>query len=472
MAGHLGIWYRAEMDDKLSLQFLGAAETVTGSKYLLTSGTSKLLVDCGLFQGEKELRLRNWNEPPFTPREISAVVLTHAHVDHSGYLPLLARRGFQGPIYCTPATKGLLTLLLPDSAHLQEEEARFANKHGTSKHIPARPLYTAADAARALALLTEMEFDQPQTLAPDLVVTPSTAGHILGSACLTFDIRGRRITFSGDLGRYGAPLMRDPAPVTFGDLLVCESTYGDRTHAQGNPSAELARVINSTAAKNGALIIPAFALGRTQTLLYLIAGLERKGVIPGLPVYVDSPMAVDATQLYIKYSNEYDQTAADLLASGKRVLRTAQTVFCRTVEESKGLNALTGARIIISASGMATGGRVLHHLRRLLPDRSTTVLLAGYQAEGTRGRSIQNGEPIRIFGEEIEVRAAVETISELSAHADADELMRWLRSGKGAPKTVRIVHGEADAARCFAERLQRELSWQTLPARDGECLDL
>jgi len=457
----------------IRLQFLGAAKTVTGSKYLLEVAGKKLLVEAGLFQGRKELRLRNWDEPPFNPAELDAVVLTHAHIDHTGYLPLLVRRGFKGPVYCSEPTKDLLHLLLPDSAHLQEEEAAYANKHGTSRHKPAKPLYRAKDAAAALKLLTTLPWNKGQKIFPGIAAQFRHAGHILGAATLMLELGGKAITFSGDIGRYDVHILPDPEPQDIGDLLLCESTYGDREHGEDVVRGEIARIVNEAVERGGPLIIPAFAVGRTQNILYYLAELEREGVIPTLPVFVDSPMAVDATSIYRKFKHDYDDETYELVRHGKTPLLTDNTVFCRTSDESRELNRLRKPRIVISASGMVTGGRILHHMKHWLDKEETTVLFVGYQADGTRGQTIQSGTPrVRIFGKDVQVRAAVETISGLSAHADKGELLRWLRSCKGSPKQVRIVHGEPSAAEAFSKTLQSEFKWDARPAEYLETVEV
>lgn len=455
------------------LTFYGAARTVTGSKFLIETDDKKILVDCGLFQGKKELRLRNWDKPPFDPESLSAIVLTHAHIDHTGYLPLLVRHGYRGPVYCTPATKELLGLLLPDSAHLQEEQARYANKHGTSKHQPAKPLYTQVDAREALKLLKAVDRGQSTELFPNISVLPSCAGHILGSSSLSVDIHGRRITFSGDVGRYDTPILPDPQPIDIGDLLLCESTYGDRLHTDNDIKSELAQVVHQTVDKKGPLIIPAFAVGRTQNLLYFLAQLERSGDIPVLPVHVDSPMAVDTTKIYRSFRHDYDEEATALLSAGETPLVTENTNFCREVRDSKRLNTLSGPRIIISASGMVTGGRILHHMKNHLPNERATVLFVGYQADGTRGRRIQSGEEeIKIFGKYVPVRASIETVSGLSAHGDRNELLTWLKSSSHSPSHVRVIHGEPDAAACFAQHLRDTFQWNAQVASYGETVEI
>ncbi len=446
--------------DKAQLTFLGAARTVTGSKYLVQFQGKRILVDCGLFQGKKELRERNWANPPFEPKELDAIVLTHAHIDHSGYLPLVVKRGFRGPIYCTPPTRDLLELLLPDSAHLQEEEARYANEKRSSKHSPALPLYDQFDAQETLRHLQILNTTSSTSLFPNTHVTCTPVGHILGAAALHLDLGTKRITFSGDIGRYDTPILQDPTPLDIGDLLLCESTYGDRDHGSADPKQELASVVNEVVERKGPLIIPAFAVGRTQQLLYYLSELEQDGEIPILPVFVDSPMAIDTTAIYRRYSSDFDSEARERVASGWH-LATRNTRFCRSVEESKSINQAQGARIIISASGMATGGRVLHHLKLWLPVENSTVLFVGYQAEGSRGAIIQSGaEEVRVFGQSVPIRCNVRSVSALSAHADRNELIRWLKSCRGSPSAVKIVHGEVPAAEAFADLVSKELGWK------------
>lgn len=459
--------------EPLRLTFLGAAGTVTGSKYLVQVGEKKLLVDCGLFQGKKQLRLRNWEELPFHPRELSAVVLTHAHIDHTGYLPRLVQQGYSGPIYCTPATAELTSLLLPDSAHLQEEEALFANRHKTSKHNPAKPLYTTEEAEATLRLLKSIPRDKATQVIDGVTITPSCAGHILGACALSLDAGGRRITFSGDIGRYDTPILPDPAPLAIGDLLLCESTYGDRDHTADANADALGAVVRRVVERNGPLIVPAFALGRTQTLLYFLAELERAGKIPVIPVFVDSPMATDATSIYRRYNADFDAEARAIVDEGVMPFSTKRTYFCRTVEQSKALNSMHGPRIIISASGMANGGRVLHHLKRWLPEPEATVLFVGYQAEETRGRQLLNGETaVKIFGTYVPVRAQIEEISGLSAHGDRRELARWLKSCTGTPQAVRIIHGEPAPAAAFSALIRETFGWTAEPAKHLETVEI
>ncbi|HMA41765.1 MAG TPA: MBL fold metallo-hydrolase, partial [Gemmatimonadales bacterium] len=454
-------------------QFLGAAGTVTGSMHLVSANGRRVLLDCGLFQGLKELRLRNWREPPFDPKTIDAVVISHAHIDHTGSLPLLVRRGYRGPIFCTPATADLLGVLLPDSAHLQEEEAERANRYGYTKHKPALPLYTAADAERALGQLERTGYDRPFPVAGDVSVTYRTAGHILGAA--TVDLRlgsGQRLVFSGDLGRYDRPILPDPAPVPAADVLLLESTYGDRQHPTGTAD-ELAKVVNETAERGGALLVPAFVVDRTQEVLWLLQHLEEERRIPVLPVFVDSPSATEVTEIYHRHVEEQDGEMRSRTQAGKDPLKPGRIQFCRSVEESKKLNDVRGPVIIVSASGMATGGRILHHLQHRLPDPRTTVLLVGFQAEGTRGRALQDGaRTLKMFGEQVPVRARVETVHGLSAHADQAELLRWLGGFTRAPRTTYLVHGEPEATRAMAQAITTRYGWAVRIPKDGEQVSL
>lgn len=460
------------MDDTVRLHFLGAAGSVTGAKFLLEAGDDRLLVDCGMFQGPKELRQRNW--VPFSLPTIgaTAVALTHAHIDHSGMLPRLVGDGFPGPILATSATCDLLRILLPDAAHLQEEEAHWANKKGYSKHSPALPLFGARDAERALGRLQPVGYRTQVPVGDRIRVEWRSAGHILGSAVLVVEVDRSggpplRVVFSGDLGRYDAPILRDPAGVTHADYLLLESTYGGRLHTSAAETAEtLARVVNEASDRRGVLLVPAFAVGRTQTLLYLLRELEDAGRIPKLPVFVDSPMAIQACQYYLDHKEEYDAETLELRAMGVRPLLPDGTVFCRSRDESKRINSVSGRAIILSASGMLTGGRVLHHAAQRLPDKRATVLLAGYQSAFTRGRRLLDGErEIKIHGEMIPVRAHVASIDGLSAHADADELVRWTEVLRTPPKTTFLVHGEPDAATALAQRLERERGFATrIPA--------
>jgi len=454
-----------------TIQFLGAAGTVTGSMHLVTANGHRVLLDCGLFQGLKELRERNWRDFAFDPKSIDAVVISHAHIDHTGALPLLVRRGYRGPIYCTRATIDLLGVLLPDSAHLQEEDAERANRLHYSKHSPALPLYTASDAQQALSQLKAAPpYGQSFPVVGDITVTYRRAGHILGAG--TVDVQlgtaGPRIVFSGDLGRYDRPILPDPEPVSQADVLLVESTYGDRVHPPGTDD-ELATVVKATAERGGVLVVPAFVVDRTQELLWMLHHLEDAGRIPQLPVYVDSPSATDVTEIYLHHPEDLDEEFMAELRSGQTPLHTAHTTFVRAVEDSKRLNDLRGPAIIISASGMATGGRILHHLAHRLPDPKSTVLLVGFQALGTRGRALQDGaKTLKLFGEDVPVQAHVETIHGLSAHADQNEMLRWLGGFIRAPRTTYLVHGEPQSAKALGDLIASRLKWTSQVAQDGQ----
>jgi metallo-beta-lactamase family protein len=462
-------------DGTVSLKFLGGAGGVTGSKFLASFAGQEILIDCGLFQGLKELRLRNWAPPPLNPSRLNAVVLTHAHIDHSGYLPRLVTRGFRGPVLATGATCDLLKILLLDAAHLQEEEARYANKKGYSKHHPALPLYTVEDAERALTLLRPTNFGD-EVLLDRIGVRFSRVGHILGAAAarIGFDL-GRRRKFlvdSGDLGRYGRPILKDPEPVTSADWLLVESTYGDRSHPK-NPEGELGTVINEVADSGGVLIIPSFAVGRMQDLIYTIRSLEDARKIPLLPVHIDSPMAIEATGIYSNATEEHDIDMRLLADKERDPLRSRRFFVHRAPEESKAINNLNGPFILLTSSGMATGGRILHHLRRRLPDPNTTVLFVGYQAAGTRGRDLQQGsKTIKMFGEMITVRARIRTIDGFSAHADQSELLRWLAGFTRPPETTYVVHGEVNAASTLAAVIREKLKWNVIVPTLGESVVL
>lgn len=447
-----------------SIRFLGAAGTVTGSRFLVEAGRARVLVDAGLFQGPKELRLRNRAAWPVEPGSLTAVVLTHAHIDHSGALPLLVRQGFAGPVHVTLATRDLLALLLPDSGRLQEEEARWANLRGYSKHAPhAAPLYTEEDALAALPRLAPLGYGRPRLVAPGVTLTFHRAGHILGSALVLLELAGPppvRLLFSGDLGRYGAPILPDPEPGPAADVLVLESTYGGRRHPEGHGEAGLRDEVRAAVARGGALLIPAFAIGRTQEVLFALRALEQRGEIPELPVFVDSPMAVDATPIHAAHREDHDNEMARLLAAGIEPLRPRRLQFARSPEQSKAINRVEGPCVILSASGMATGGRILHHLARRLPDERTTVLLVGYQAAGTRGWSLQHGAAtLRLHGEDVPVRARVASLSGFSAHADEAELSRWLASRPPPPpRRTFLVHGEPAALEAARARMEG-LGW-------------
>lgn len=461
-----------------SLQFLGASGTVTGSKFLLDVGGSRALIDCGLFQGLKELRLRNWEKLPVNPASITWVLLTHAHIDHTGYLPRLVRDGFKGPVYATLGTAALLKILLPDSAKLQEEDAEYANRKGFSKHSPALPLYTEQDANAALKLIQKVPYQQDVRLNKFLAARFIPAGHILGSSFIEVQIteQGReplKVVFSGDLGRYDEPILNDPAREADADYLLIESTYGDRLHDPTNPKDRLAEIINATAARGGKIIIPAFAVGRTQTLVYFLRELEDEGRIPVLPVAVDSPMGAEATRLYSRHREDHDFDMTRLQNLNKNPLATRNFSLVQGRNGSKALKDQQGSAIIISASGMATGGRVVHHLAQWLPDRASSVIFVGYQAVGTRGRRLQDGEKrIKIHGELVPVNAHIESIGSLSAHADCGEVMRWLGGFKRPPRKTFVVHGEVGSAIALRDRIVKELGWDVVIPTYKEVVEL
>ena len=424
----------------MQITFWGATDTVTGSRFLVEAGGRRILVDCGLFQGLKRLRLRNWAPFPVPPESLDAVVLTHAHIDHSGYLPALVRDGFRGPVWCTPATADLCRILLLDAAHLQEEEARYANRHGTSRHRPALPLYTAEDALRALTLLRTSSYGAAFEPAPGVTGRFRRAGHILGAASVLLDDGDRTVLVSGDVGRPHDPVMRPPDPPPAVDHVVVESTYGNRWHPRNDPADELAAIVTRTVARRGVLLIPAFAVGRAQTVLHLLATLRAEGRIPHVPIWLNSPMAIDATELLFRHRDEHrlDDRQCAALREGVQL--------ARSVEDSKRCTSLPGPAIVLSASGMATGGRVLHHLRAIAPHERHTILFVGYQAAGTRGEALLQGVPeVKVFGEYVPVRAEVRLLDGLSAHADAGELLDWLGAAPRPPGRVSLVHGEPAA---------------------------
>jgi metallo-beta-lactamase family protein len=438
----------------MKLTFLGATGTVTGSKYLLEGAGLRLLIDCGLFQGTEDLRLRNWNALPVVIDTLDGIILTHAHLDHSGYLPVLARMGYRGPVYCTSGTRDLCEVLLRDSAKLQEEEADFANRHGFSKHHPALPLYTLKDAEDALRLLVPSDFDVPKRLNDHAGFRLLPAGHILGAASVVLCMEGKVIAFSGDVGRPHDPIMRTPMPLAHADYLVVESTYGDRLHGAVDPATELADVFARTFSHGGVVVIPCFAVGRAQSILHYIAELKANGRMANVPVYLDSPMACSVTHLYRHHASEHRLT----MTQANAVSQAAEMV--RTVDESKAVSSRHGPMVVIAGSGMATGGRVLHHLKTFAPDSRNTIALVGYQAAGTRGAELAAHAPsIKIHGEYVPVRAAVESISSLSAHADYSETLAWLGAMSGPPERTFITHGEPAAADGLRRHIEETLHW-------------
>ena len=442
----------------MELIFLGATGTVTGSKYLLKCGDKQLLIDCGLFQGLKQLRLRNWAKLPVNPARIDAVVLTHAHIDHSGYLPVLVKNGFAGKVYCSEGTADLCKIMLPDSAHLQEEEAEYANRRGFSKHHPALPLYNQEDAENALKLLVPVSFEQDVDLGDGLTLRLSPNGHILGSAFVRIHDKKTSVLFSGDIGRPNDILMRPPMRIKQADYLLIESTYGNRLHQHDDPKVKLAAIINKTVKRKGVVVIPVFAVGRAQELLYYIHLLKASGAIAGdIPVYLNSPMAVDATEIFNLYHGEHRLSEEQCRA----LFSTAHVV--NSIEQSKALNEAKGPMIILSASGMASGGRVVHHLKAFVSNANNTILFVGFQAAGTRGAAMLDGaESIKIHGEYIPVRAHVELISNLSAHADYSEILDWLAGFEAPPKKTFIVHGEPVAADAMRRHIEEKLHWQVV----------
>jgi metallo-beta-lactamase family protein len=455
------------------ITFLGAVGAVTGSKYLIEAGGKRLLVDCGLFQGPKELRQKNWDRLPIDPASIDWIVLTHAHIDHTGYLPRIVRDGFRGPIYANAATHELCQLLLTDSAHLQEEDARYATKKGYSSHQPALPLYTVEDAQQALKRFQEIPRKSPFTISPQFTVTPSDAGHILGSSSLQITItengKSATVVFSGDVGRYNQTILNDPEPIAKADYILCESTYGDRDHPTAPPADAIAEIVNRVVKRGGVIVIPAFAVGRTQTLMYIMRQLEDEQRIPKLPTFVDSPMANNVTYLYVRHKEDHRLSFLREEQTGDRdPLDVHEVHMTRSVEESKKINDVKTPCIILSASGMCTGGRILHHLAQRLPDARNAVVLAGYQADGTLGRYLlSGGKDAHIHGMHIPVRAEIQEVSQFSAHGDRTELVRWLSGFTGPPKQLFLTHGEPEAAQAFRGTVEQKLNWRvTVPAQN------
>lgn len=455
------------MKRESSLRFLGAAGTVTGSRYLLETDGHRVLIDCGLFQGYKQLRDRNRAVFPVPPETIDTVLLTHAHLDHSGYIPALVRDGFRGKVICTPATAELCSLLLPDSGHLQEEEARYAKRKGFSKHLNPEPLYTLEDAEASLRHIATKDFDTEFEVGRGIRARFLHAGHLLGAAQIRVDIAGTTVHFSGDLGRAQDPLMRPPMPLQQADILVCESTYGNRKHPRIDAEAELAPVIRRVAKRGGVIVIPAFAVGRAQGLLLHIARLEQRGDIPAVPVFLNSPMAIDATDIYHRFHDEHHVSVEEC-----RAMYSIATLV-RSVEESKALNLRRGPMIIVSASGMLTGGRVLHHIQAFGSDARNAILLSGFQAGGTRGAALAAGaDHLRMFGQDVPIRAEVVQLESFSGHADADEILDWMRSARRAPAMTYLTHGEPDSADTLRGRINRELKWQARVPEHLERIDL
>jgi metallo-beta-lactamase family protein len=465
-----------------AIEFWGGVGTVTGSKYLVKTDKARVLVDCGLFQGLKELRERNWQEPPFDPRSLNAVLITHAHIDHTGYLPRLVQQGFRGPVYCSRGTADLLKILLPDSGRLQEEDADYRNRHKLTKHTPALPLYTEDDAFASLELLNPIaNTGEPIQVAPGIRASFRIAGHILGSSLVLLEVdqagndgKGRRVLFSGDLGHYDQPIIRDPVAPPACDYLLVESTYGDRLHDPEDPKIALARIINDAAQRQAPVLIPAFAVGRTQEIIYLIRELEEENAIPVLPVTVDSPMAAKATTAYANRKEEHDEEYASVLTRQRHPLRTRSMNTASSRQESKRLNDAKGARVIVSASGMMTGGRVLHHALRLVPDPDATVVFVGFQAAGTTGRRISDGESeVKILGQWVPVRCRTAKIGGFSAHADWGEVLRWLAGMEsGVPGQTFLTHGEPAAADAMAGHIKEKFGWNVHVPQYGEHVEL
>lgn len=441
----------------MEIQFLGASQTVTGSKYLLRIEGSNILVDCGLYQGLKEYRLRNWNTLPFKPKDIDCVLLTHAHIDHSGYIPLLIKNGFKGPIYSTVGTRDLCNVLLPDSGYLQEEEAETANRHGYSKHHPALPLYTKLDAENALTFFKPTDYRKKIALGKELFVQFIPAGHIIGASMVEINFKGSTILFTGDLGRPHDAVMKPPSIITSANYLILESTYGDRLHEKESPSKKLADIINRTVSRGGSVIIPSFAVGRAQSLLYFISLLKKENKIPNIPVFLDSPMAIKATDIFCSHMQDHRLNKAEI-----EEFNEAAT-YVNTIEDSKRIDNFAYPIIIISASGMATGGRVLHHLKLFATDRRNTIVFAGYQAPGTRGDRIVKGEKaVKIHGMMIPIEAEVAQLDNVSAHADYDEILSWLSHFEYSPKKVFITHGDIDAANSLKEKIEAMFHWKCI----------
>lgn len=457
------------------LTFHGAAQTVTGSKYLLEAGGARVLIDCGMFQGYKKLRKLNWAGTPFDVKTLDAVLLTHAHLDHVGYLPRIVKEGFERYVYCTPGTMKLATVIMLDSAKIQESDAAYANKKGFSKHKEALPLYTKSNADTAISQMKAVERDDWQQIAGPIWARFQDAGHLLGSNMIEIEVREgdkpMRILFSGDVGRYDSPLYHDPTPPPACDYLICESTYGNRNHPESDLLTGLADVVKRASDRGGVMLMASFAVGRAQQLIYLLQVLKSEGRIDDIPIYLDSPMACTATDIYRSHREDHDLAEGDL--NGERpVLGGPKVHLCRSVDESKALNHVEGPAVIISSSGMMTAGRILHHMKKRLPDKRTTIILGGYMAAGTRGRTLQEGaETLRIHGQDIPVKAAIEKVPGLSGHADRSELLRWLKD-LPTPKKTFLTHGEPDSSAALAETLRQDRGWEVALPELGESCEL
>jgi metallo-beta-lactamase family protein len=466
------------------IQFLGAAGTVTGSKHLINTGDLQVLIDCGLFQGKKEWRERNWQDTPIPAREIDAVILTHAHLDHCGWIPRLFKEGFRGKVYATPSTIDLCGVVLPDSGHLQEEDAEFMNKHKISKHSPALPLYTQEEAEDCLKSFVPVEFHKPQQLSPKFSFTFVHAGHILGSGMVEVQLgdgKTQRLLFSGDIGRVrdqgkptpGRVVHEGPEMGESTEVLVMESTYGNRVHPKEDPRPQLAKLIRDTVGRGGSVVVPAFAVERTQKFIFLIKDLMEAGDIPRVPVFIDSPMAIKAVNIFLKHSEEFTQSAKTLIDKYGSPLTWPGFTFASDVNESKKINETRMPSIIVSSSGMITGGRILHHLRLRVSDPKHLILFIGFQAPGTRGFTIKSGAPtVKIFGEELPIKAQVAFLEQFSDHADTAELLQWLKSFKSKPRVTYLVHGEPDASQKLQQALSQELKWDVRVAQWMEKVEI
>lgn len=451
----------------MRLTFLGATQTVTGSKYLIETDDLKILIDCGLFQGLKELRLRNWEPSPFDPKTIDYVILTHAHIDHSGYLPLLVKNGFKGKILCSAATNDLCHILLPDSGRIQEEDAKFANKKGFSKHKPALPLYTENDANNVFKYMETIDWNKEYTLAANLNIQLTPVGHILGANYVTIKYNNKSLVFSGDVGRFDDPIIKAPATIKHADYLVVESTYGDRLHSDADPKTLLTDIINETNKRGGVIIIPAFAVGRAQLIIYYLYQLKQAGLIPNIPTYLDSPMATNVSQLYCDYTNLHRLSKSQV----DEICNSIE--YVKTPEESKELDQYSSPKIIVSASGMATGGRVLHHIKRFIEHEKNSIIFTSYQAAGTRGARLLNGEKsIKIHGILIPVKAQIASIDNLSAHADYEDILTWLEGIENTPKHIFITHGELHASLSAKEKIENKFGWKCTVPEYGYSIDL